>query len=311
MKAKTEGFATANITSEYDSIPISIIHSVKSAEKPKAIVQIVHGMCEHKERYLDFMTFLAEKGYYCIIHDHRGHGESVKSAEDLGYFYTGGYRAMVEDTKAVSVFAKKDCGEDIPFFLLGHSMGSMIVRSYTKLYDKDIDKLIVCGSPSANPAAGIGKMLARLIGSIKGDRHRPAIIQKISFGAFNKNFKGEESPNAWVCSDPEVIKAYDNDPLCNYTFTVNGFHNLFSLMQDCYGTDGWAMNRPGLPILFISGAEDPCLTNEKSFLKAVDNMKKAGYKNVSYRLYPGMRHEILNEKDKFTVWNDVADFISR
>ena len=281
------------------------------------------------------MELLVENGYASIIHDHRGHGESVKSSDDLGYFYEGGYTAMIEDVKAVTLLARKefsgnvtgadkesgenkaggkperkDAGE-LPLILFGHSMGSMAVRSFTKRYDCLIDGLVVCGSPSYNPGLKIGKALARGYMLIMGDRHRPSLIQSIAFGAFNRKFRDEKSSNAWICSDPEIVSAYDADPHCNFQFTTDGFINLFSLMEDAYGIKGWRKANPDLPIVFVSGEDDPCRINDRRFSMAVERMREAGYRDVQAMTYPRMRHEILNETGREKVWNDILAFCDR
>lgn len=280
---------------------------IKPETEPKGIIQICHGMCEHKERYIPFMEYLASKGYVSIIHDHRGHGASVKSLEDLGFMYAGGWQALVEDVKVVNDYVKK-LFEGLPVYMLGHSMGSMVVRSFTKRYDDSIDALVVSGCPTDNPAKGAGKLLANLFALIKGDHHRPQLLQNMSFGAFNKPFEAE-GPNAWVCSDKEILKAYNNDPLCQFIFTANGFANLMGVMADCYSRKGWQLKNNQLPILFLSGEDDPCKASVKAFDSAVEHMKNQGYANVDSKLYPGMRHEILNETDRMTVWQDVVSFI--
>lgn len=276
------------------------------AGAPKAIVQFVHGMCEHKERYYPFMEWLSSKGYVCVIHDLRGHGESVKSSDDLGFMYKGGWSAMVDDVKVVTDWAKTNY-PDLKLTLFGHSMGSMIVRSYVKRYDSAINRLFVCGCASDNPAKGAGRALAWIFGTFNGWHSRPALLQKMSFGAYNKPFEGEGYRSAWVCSDKAILEAYHNDPLCQYVFTANGFYNLLGLMQDCYSIKGWEVDRPDLPIHFISGAEDPCRISDKALKAAVDAMKRRGYRNVDLKLYPGMRHEILNETGKMQVWNDILE----
>lgn len=293
------------LASAADNLDIAVAVCAPDAGCPvKGIFQLVHGMCEHKERYYPFMEWLAGHGYLCIIHDHRGHGASVKKAADLGFMYDGGWRAMVEDVRLVGDWARENYG-GVPFFLLGHSMGSMVVRSYVKRYGDSIDRLFVCGCPSDNPAKGIGKALAKVIGKLRGDHHRPYIIQKMSFGAYNKAFRHEGWPAAWVCSDPDTLKAYHADPLCQYVFTANGFENLLGLMQDCYGNKGWKVSNPDLPIHFISGENDPCMISPKAIGKAADHLRKQGYRNVDLKLYPGMRHEILNETDRMGVWQDI------
>ena len=165
-----------------------------------------------------------------MIHDHRGHGASVKSPEDLGYMYEGGWKAMVEDVRVVNDWIH-DQYPDLKVILYGHSMGSMVVRSFVKQYDDRISALLVSGCPVDNPAKGAGKALAWLFGQQKGWHFRPALLQKMSFGAYNKPFADEGWAAAWVCSDPETLKDYHADPLCQYVFTANGFYNLMGLMQ--------------------------------------------------------------------------------
>ncbi len=295
------------IVSRADGLDISVLVCSPCGEL-KAVVQLVHGMCEHKERYVPFMRFLAGHGFASLIHDHRGHGESVKSSEDLGYFYEGGYMALVEDIYAVTEMAGKEF-PGVPVILMGHSMGSMAVRSYAKRHDDALSALVVCGSPSHNGGVGLAKFIARAFSLFSGSHHRPTLIQNMAFGAFNKGFKGETSPHAWVCSDPEIVRNYDEDPLCNFQFTNDGFINLFSLMQDAYRIRDWSPKNPAMPVLFISGEDDPCLISPGKFRSAVRTMQSAGYGNVRSIIYPGMRHEILNESGKEKVWNDILLFI--
>ena len=303
-----EGFSEAVIPASADGLDIKVVTAVPESGT-KGIIQILHGMCEHKERYYDFMEFLRSHGYICVIHDHRGHGETVAGQDDLGYFYEGGWKALVEDAKSVTDYVSGRF-PGVPVILFGHSMGSLAARSYAKRYDRNLDALIICGSPSENKAAGIGKLIVRFIKYSKGDRFRPGSVHGLSFGAFNKAFADENSDNAWICSNPDVVNDFDNDPLCNFRFTVNGFYNLFSLMQDAYRISGWKPGKPQLPVLFISGNDDPCLGNIRRFIAAVNKMKKAGYQNVQYRLYDWMRHEILNETEKDLVWNDILEYLA-
>lgn len=294
------------IRSSYDDLALSVMTFTPDTA-PKAVIQIVHGMCEHKERYIPFMEFLCSNGYACIIHDHRGHGASVKAQEDLGYMYEGGWKGIVDDILAVNRHAA-GAFPGCRIHLFGHSMGSLAVRSFAKRYGDLIRSLIVCGSPSMNPAAGAGKMLTRIIAAFKGDRHRPALIQKIAFEGFNRRFAAE-GPNSWISTDKAIVKAYNEDTLCSYQFTCNGFTGLFDLMQDCYDIKGWKVADPDMPVHFIAGSDDPCITDAEMFGKAADMMGKAGYRKVTSHLYEGMRHEILNETEKDKVWNDVLRFI--
>lgn len=280
------------------------------ATEPLGLIQIVHGMCEHKERYIPFMQYLSANGYVCIIHDNRGHGESVKSPSDLGYMYAGGWKALVNDIKEVFDWSCLHY-PGLSHSLLGHSMGSMAVRSFAKHYDCLIDRLFIVGCPSDNPAKVAGKMLADTIGFICGGHCRPKILQKMSFGAYNKPFAAEGFPAAWVCSDKKVLEAYHSDPLCQFCFTANGFSSLLGLMKDCYSADGWKPGNPDIPIHFLSGGEDPCRISDDALRQAADFMRRVGYTNVGTVIYPGMRHEILNETRKEEVWKDILDLLNQ
>lgn len=287
------------IKSDFDYLPLDVI--IMSPSHPKGIIQIAHGMCEHKERYLDFIKYLNEQGYVCIIHDHRGHGKSIRTNEDLGYFYPHGEIGIVEDVHQLTQLIKKRYPE-LPLYLFGHSMGSLVVRCYVKKYDQDIDGLIVCGSPSYNPLIPIALTLTKISSHIFGSHHRPQFIQKIGFDAFNKNFD-KKLVNSWICSDRQVVIAYNQNPLCHFTFTANGFECLFRLMMETYSADHWMLNHPQLPILFVAGQDDPCIINEKKWQEAISFMRKRGYQNMSSRLFDHMRHEILNEINHQIVYD--------
>jgi alpha-beta hydrolase superfamily lysophospholipase len=187
-------------------------------------------------------------------------------------------------------------------------MGSMIVRSYLKRYDRDIDGLIVCGSPSKNPAAGLGDFLAGCIGLFRGQRYRSTFLANLCTGNNDKKFKDDGLRNAWLSTNKANVEAYNNDPLCGFPFTVNGYRNgLFRLMKDIYSPEGWNVTKPDLPIHFIAGAEDPCIISIKKFSEAVSFLRARGYRDVTSKVYPRMRHEILNEIGREDVWSDVRE----
>lgn len=299
MKLKTDKFI---VESNRDGLSLHGFYI--APQNPKAVLQIAHGMAENKERYSGFMEYMAEKGYACFIHDHRGHGESVKGAEKLGYFGKDGHISIVEDVHQVSRLAKEKFPK-IPFFLLGHSMGSLIARSYIKKYDNEIDSLILCGSPSDNPAAKSGMIFCKLLSKIHGEDYRSIFVNKLMFGGYDKKFPDETEPNRWVVGDKEELKKYNESPLCGFVFTLNGFISLFNLILGVYSSEGWSVKKPDLPIQFISGKEDPCHLGEKKFEQAVQHLRNVGYKNVEGRLFDNMRHEVLNEKDKQLVYEFI------
>lgn len=297
------------LVSNYDGLKISVLYTIPN-NKPKGIIQIVHGMAEHKERYNDVAKYFTLQGFVVIIHDHRGHGESVKCKNDLGYFYTNNEQAFIEDTHQVADFIKTKF-RGLPLIMLGHSMGSLIARCYAKKYDVELDGLIVCGSPSRNSLAGLAKVLIRFFEIIKGERYRSKMIDWLALGLFHQKFKDEASRNAWICSDKAVVDAFDLDERCGFMFTLNGFDNLMSLMKETYKQKDWRVNNKNLPILYIAGKEDPCIVNEKSYLYAINFMKRIGYTNVEFVLYDEMRHEILNEKKKEIVYKDIMNWCSK
>lgn len=281
------------LKSRQDGLDLALMAVYPDGEV-RALVQLAHGMCEHKERYLKFMEFLAGQGCLCVINDHRGHGESVRKKEDLGYFYQRGDAALVEDLHQISQWIKAQApGRKL--FLFGHSMGSLAVRAYTEKYDSEIDSLVVCGSPGANPAAGIGLGLIKIMSLLRGERYRSPMMRKLITGSFDSRFP-KESGESWLSVNKENVKKYQNDPLCGYTFTLNGYAALLRLMRRTYGKRGECANER-LPIHFFSGADDPCMPDHNGFVHAMECMKKAGYTDVSGHLFEGLRHEILNEEN--------------
>jgi len=292
-----------SLKSKHDGLELGV--SLRIPEQPTGILQLVHGMAEHRERYHDFMDYCAGQGLVVIIHDHRGHGASVKSKGDYGYFYENGLDGIIQDVHQVTDYVKNRF-PGLPLTLFGHSMGSLVVRCYIQQYDSDINGLIVCGSPSKRLGSGLALKIATWMKVFKGERHRSGLINKLAFGGYNSRFPDATSPNSWVVSDPAVVAAYDADERDGFVFTLNGFEVLFGLMKMAYNPKGWKARNPEMPVLFIAGADDPCIISEKDFRKAVEFLRKQGYQKVDSKLYPHMRHEILNEVGKIQVWQDVV-----
>ena len=195
------------LKSEEDSHRLHVL-AITPEHKPEAVVQICHGMSEHKERYLPFMEYLESCGYAAVIHDHRGHGKSIVRADDLGYFYDTSGRAVVEDAHQVTEWIKKEF-PGLPVHLFGHSMGSLIVRCYLKKYDWELSSLTVCGSPSKNPLAKPAAGMAKIACRICGDRKKGLFFHKLAFGAFKKQLKDGESFNGWISYDKDNVRKYD------------------------------------------------------------------------------------------------------
>ncbi len=299
---------TTTIRSKVDQLPLSVM-GVFPEEGLWCLVQIVHGMCEYKERYLPFMEYLAERGIGCMIHDHRGHGQSVYDQKDLGYMYGGGAEALVQDTRLVTAYMRKRYGKELPLVLFGHSMGSLVARTYLKKYDHLVNAAIICGSPSKNPLWRGGQMIAWAEGRLCGERHPSKLMQSLSFGPYAAKFSEERSTYAWICSDDEVVSAYEASDLCGFPFTADGYRALLDLMGQTYSDKGWGCRNPGLPILFISGGDDPCMGSVSRFKQALDHMRMQGYSDVRGKIYPGLRHELLNECEKDKIYRNCYCFI--
>lgn len=300
---------TVELISKQDGLQLSLL-LVMPEEDIKGVVQIAHGMSENKERYLPFMEFLADHGYAAIINDHRGHGASVRTKEDLGYFYNTGKKGIVEDLHQVTCWAKEEFPGK-PFFMLGHSMGTLVARNYIKYYDYELDKLILTGPPCKNPAVDMGLMLARLQKKLKGDHYRSREIQSMAFDGFKKKFKEESSNSCWICSDKKIVDAYDASQLCGFTFTTDGFESLFLLMKGAYSKKDWKLQKKELPVLFLGGSEDPCIGNGRKFVQEMQFLKQVGYLNVTGKTYTDMRHEILNEKGKEEVFSNILMYLEK
>ena len=295
------------LRSGYDGVDISTM-VVRPDSKPTAVLQLAHGMRGCKERFLPFMEYMSAHGVVCVANDHRGHGGSVKTVEDRGYMYDGGHVALVEDMRMVTDWAHAEF-PGLPVFLLGHSMGSLAVRNYMKRYDADISGVIICGCPSDNPLVSPVLLISRLLCLFNDGRLKTGIIQDIVSWTYNRRF-ASEGRNAWTCSDPAVRKDFAENPSCAFVFTANGMRSLLSMMKETYSRKGWRATNADMPVYFISGDEDPCMRGEASFHASVQYLVDHGYHDVTSALYTGMRHEVLNETGKETVWEDVLSHIN-
>ncbi|MBQ3007011.1 MAG: alpha/beta hydrolase [Clostridia bacterium] len=278
------------------------------ADGAKAIFQIAHGMAEHGERYEDFAAYLCEKGFAVLVDDHIGHGKSVKSDDDLGYFgESGGWDAFVEDERSLTELIKSEL-PGLPIVFFGHSMGSFIAREYIRRYGKDeiIKAAIFCGTSGKNPASAIAITMAGAIAKAKGSRHRSKFIDKIAFGTYNNKIKDAKTSFDWLSTDAEIVDKYIADKYCGYLFTAVGYRDLFTILDRVSGKDWFLAVNKDLPILLTSGEEDPVGLYGKGVKQVCNDLRLAGKKDVTLRLYPGMRHEILNEADRKQVYEDIA-----
>ncbi len=278
---------------------------------PVADLQISHGMCEYIERYEHFIQFLTSAGVVVTGHDHAGHGFSINTKKDLGYFSNDPFDStLVEDLKTMSIITKKTFPE-LPHFLLGHSMGSFIVRNYLSTYGNDLDGVIISGTGGENKAAEAGIVLAKILAKIKGDRHRSPFLNKIFFSGFNDHLKDENETFAWLSRDKRIINTYKKDPRCNFIFTLNGFMGLLKIMTTVTKKN-YAQRLPkNIPYYLFSGKEDPVGNYGKGVMETYQGFKKAGLKAVTYKLYDNGRHEMLNELNREEVYADVLNFMMK
>ncbi|MBQ8428072.1 MAG: alpha/beta hydrolase, partial [Clostridia bacterium] len=233
--------------------------------------------------------------------------KSAKEKEDLGYFGDSQARAIVEDAVCFTRLMKEKYPK-LPIYLYGHSMGSMVVRCYLQKYDSEINKLIVSGAPNKNPLVGTGIALTKTIKLLKGDRHRSETLKKLSTGGSENAFPFD-GKKVWLTRDKSVFEKYEKDPFCNYTFTVNGFENLFHLLKNTYDEKLFSVSNPDLPVRFVAGSDDPIIGGEDKWLYGQEFLRKLGYQKVSGKLYHGMRHEPHNEIGKEEVWADILAFL--
>lgn len=282
---------------------------IEPTDTPKGIVQILHGKSEYKERYEAFMRFFAENGYVAVCHDHRGHGDSVRDAEDLGHFYDKTGKAVVNDSVQVTEYIREQY-PNLPIVLFGHSMGSMIARCYLQQHDELIDKAIICGSPSKNPLCGVGIFLAQCIGVLRGAKYRSPLLAYVSTGKGDDRYPGE-GPGAWLSRDRANIEKFQDNPKRKKNFTCNGFENLFRLMKMTYQKKKYLVHKPSLPIHFVSGSDDAVLGNEMKWMASIECLREVGYTQVTGKLYEGFRHEIFNDIGKEEVYADLLAFVEK
>lgn len=305
MNTKKRKFS---FVSRYDNVPVRGICIIP--ENPVGILQMVHGMCEHKGRYLSFMKNMAERGYITLMHDCRGHGESLKEKEDIGYCYPSVEKGYIEDVYWLTRRMKKEY-PDLPVVLYGHSMGSLAVRAYLRRHDDVIDGLIVSGSPSYNNLVPIARLGLKWMKMCLGERYRSGFLQQVVNGGFESRFSKEHRSNAWLAAKESVAEEFEKDDMCIFTYTLNGFETLLNLEYITYCAGGYSVRNSELPILFVSGKDDPCYINERKWKQSIERMYELGYKHVESIRYEGMRHEIHNEEENEKVYDEIDRFCKK
>ncbi len=283
--------------------------SVKVA--PRGIIQIVHGMAEHIERYAEFAEYLVGLGYVVCAEDHVGHGKSVGSAEDLGHIpLDGGADILVEDVHALRQLVASRFSSVTPYVMFGHSMGSFIVRVYITRHGQGLSAAVLCGTGQQAPMLSwLGNKVARLIASSKGESYRSTFVDNLGAGGFGKKIADARTPLDWLSTDPAVVDAYIADPECGQMFSVGAYAALTSLTSEAVKPASASLVPRDLPLLFIAGSQDPVGECGKGVQAAVQQYRQAGVRTVDCVLYEGMRHEILNEPDRVRVFEETARWI--
>ncbi len=273
----------------------------------RGIIQISHGMCEYFDRYEDSIKYFTDNGFVVCGCDHMGHGGSVASEEDLGYFGTEDYRHLADDQKKLTDLVRRSY-RSLPYILFGHSMGSFVARDYISRYHSSIDGCIICGTSGSNSAVGMGITLCSLIKKLKGERYRSKLIKNISFNGYNKLFKRENDSVSWLTRDAEVREKYRNDPKCSYVFTVSAYKTMFELLRQVTSEE-WARTVPlSLPVYIISGRDDPVGNYGKGVDEVFDRLNACELNFLKYKIYDDCRHELFNETNREEVWEDVKSF---
>lgn len=279
-----------------------------------SVLQIIHGMVEYKERYEPFAEFLTEHGYMVVMHDHLGHGESVLSKEDWGCIDGKDPSGiLVKDIHTLrGMIQKKNPGK--PYFIMGHSMGSYMLRKYLAKYGDNLDGAIIMGTgymPDGITRLAIG--LTRMIARFRGWRYRSAFVEKLTFSGPYKKYDvtGVKAEKSWLTKDTEIVKAYYTNPKCTFKFTLNAYRGLFEAVYFDNQPKNVDKIPKDLPILLVSGEDDPVGDLGAGVKKVYQMFQKAGIRDVMCRLYKNDRHEILNETDREVVYEDILLWLNK
>ena len=278
-------------------------------DTPRACLELSHGMAEHTERYLPFMEYLAQNGILVFGHDHIGHGRSVSSSKDLGYLpMKNGEKTVVSDILSDAKRMKAEHPQ-LPLFLFGHSMGSFIARlAAAEDADGIYSGVILSGTGGPTSGVDAGILLIRLIAAFRGERGYSDFLQNVIFGSYNRRCPGRTEFD-WLSRDDKAVDAYLADPLCGYRFPITGLYVLSCLTRDANRSKTFSATRTALPVLLMSGEEDPVGGYGAGVRKVSDAYRQAGCKEVGLRLYPGARHEPHNETNRSDVYADILAWI--
>ncbi|MGG7178561.1 alpha/beta hydrolase [Clostridium paraputrificum] len=275
-------------------------------ENIKAVIQIAHGMTERSLRYDYFARKMNEEGYIVYANDHRGHGETAGSKEELGYIADeDGFNWMVKDLKELTDIIKVE-NPSIPVVLLGHSMGSFLSQRYAELYGDEIDYLILSGTNGKpKKITKLGAVIANREIKKYGRRHISKRMDKLSFGDFNKEFAPARTNFDWLCSVEEEVNKYMNDELCGFVCSSSFYYDLINGLWAIHKKENLARIPKKLPMYIFAGDRDPVGYSGKGIVNLYDCYRELQIEDVSFKLYKDGRHEMLNEHNKDEVIKDI------
>ncbi len=293
----------------------SKIHGVRympDAENVTGVVQIIHGMAEYVERYEEFARFLTDRNMVVVGEDHLGHGKSVGEGQVQGYFCTQDpATVVVRDSHRLKKMTQQ-LYPGVPYFIVGHSMGSFILRSYMARYGTGIDGAVLLGTGmQADSVIKSGKIAAGMINLFGGAKRPSKFLNSAAFGTYNQKIENPKTEMDWLAGDDSVVERYMADPDCGFLFTGNGFATLFELAKRASEKENLEKIPESLPVLLASGVHDPVGEYGVGVQRTYDGLKEAGLQDVELKLYPESRHEILNDFEKETVMNDIGNWLEK
>ncbi len=277
----------------------------------RAIVQLSHGMVEFIDRYKPLAEDLAGRGILVTGHDHLGHGGSIRTKDDYGYFaQPDGNRAVLDDLHAMTTLTKQ-LYPGVPYFLLGHSMGSFYARQYLCEYGAELDGAILMGTGYQPKAlVTLARTVCRVLAVFFGWQHRSKLVRDLSFLGYNKGLEGR-TPHDWLNRDPAEVDKYRADERCMFTFTLNAYYSMFTGILRLYDPDFLNRMPKDLPLLFLAGDADPVGEQSKGVQRAIDSLKAVGVQNITQKFYPGARHELLVELNRQEVFADIGSWLDQ
>lgn len=277
-----------------DGLDLSL--AVFDLENPLAVVQIIHGAKEHKERYCEFARFLNGCGLAVVASDSRGHGDSIDERYPRGHMER--CSEMIDDQYRITCFIRER-HPGVPLYIFGHSFGSLLARVYLQKHDDEVEKLVLSGTASHVGAVDFGLFLGKRLSSRRGAKKYTRFLRKI----------GKLYDDSWVCSDEKVLEEVRKDELSAYPYTMGAILTIFEADSELNKLEKYQVKKPGLKILSVSGEDDPVTGGMRGLKKSIRLLREIGYHNIKFIVYRKMRHEVINEIGKEKVYRDIRSFL--